>query len=94
MNRPPSLWRASIAEIGGVASCLKYKSRIEKGRMSTKGTETFSIPIAASPLHRQQLTILLQKASKRRSRSEKNTVPKKVVDKQPALVVNESASGR
>jgi hypothetical protein len=70
----------------------KYKSRIEKDRMSTKGAETFSIPIAASPLHRQQLTILLQKASKRRSRSEKNTVPKKVAAE--PLPISESASGR
>jgi hypothetical protein len=62
--------------------------------MSTKGAETFSIPIATSPLHRQQLTILLQKASKRRSRSEKNTVPKRAVDKPPVPVINESASGR
>ena len=64
--------------------------------MSTKGSETFSIPIATSPLHRQQLTILLQKASKRRSRSEKNTVTKPVVDKPLplSLTVNESASGR
>jgi hypothetical protein len=62
--------------------------------MSTKGAETFSIPIATSPLHRQQLTILLQKASKRRSRSEKNTVPKRAVDKQVAPPVSESASGR
>jgi hypothetical protein len=62
--------------------------------MSAKGAETFSIPIATSPLHRQQLTILLQKASKRRSRSEKNTVPKRAVDKPPVLVINESASGR
>ena len=62
--------------------------------MSTKGAETFSIPIATSPLHRQQLTILLQKASKRRSRSEKNTVPNRVVDKQVATPISESASGR
>ena len=46
--------------------------------MSTKGAETFSIPIAASLLHRQQLTILLQKAPKRRSRLEKNPGPKKI----------------
>jgi hypothetical protein len=55
--------------------------------MSTNLVETFSIPIATSSLHRQQLTILLQKASKRRSSSEKNTTSNKTL-------VSEAASSR
>ena len=58
--------------------------------MSANLVEVFSIPIATSSLHRQQFAILLQKASKRRSSSEKNKTSKPFF----SSVSSESASNR